>query len=235
MAKLLVLDIETRPATAYVWGLFDQNISLNQLISPSAPICFAARFIGDRKMHFHSDWTDGHFEMIKRAHELISEADAVVGYNSDSFDLRKLMGEFLLAGLAPPPPVTSVDLYKSVKKLGFQSNKLAYIGPLLDIGQKVKHAGFELWSSVMAGDKAARKQMREYNIGDVELTEELYKAILPYIPNHPHLGDNSGECGACGSNKVESRGWRRTKMFKTQRLFCRDCGSWSTGRREKVK
>jgi hypothetical protein len=233
--KILTLDIETRPATAYVWGLFDQNISLSQLITPSAPICFAAKFVGDKKMYFASDWDDGHEGMIQLAHDLISEADAVVGYNSDGFDLKKLRGEFLLAGLPPPPPVTSIDLLKSVKKLGFQSNKLAYVGPMLKIGQKVKNEGFDLWSAVIDGDKAAQRRMKEYNIGDVVLTERLYLELLPYITNHPHLGERDSQaCGACGSHDVQSRGYRRTKAFKIQRLHCMECGSWSDGKREKV-
>lgn len=234
-SKILTLDIETKPAIAYVWGLFDQNISLNQLIEPSAPICVAAKFLGDKEMHFFSDWGDGHQEMIQGIHALISQADAVVGYNTDGFDLRKLRGEFLLAGLTPPPTVTSIDLLKSVKKLGFQSNKLAFVGPMLSIGKKVETEGFGLWSSVMAGDVRAQARMEKYCKGDVILTEQLYKKILPFIANHPHLGEVGGhECGACGSSKLQSRGFRRTKAFKIQRLQCQNCGSWSDGVRKKV-
>lgn len=234
-SKVLVLDIETKPALAYVWGLWDQNISLQQLVSPSAPICVAAKFVNNPEMYFFSDWTDGHEGMIKGIHALISEADAVVGYNSDGFDLKKLRGEFLLAGLNAPPTVTSIDLLKSVKKLGFQSNKLGYVGPMLKIGQKVQHEGFDLWIKVMEGDVAAQKRMEKYNIGDVKLTEQLYKKLLPYIHNHPRLGEvGSGECGACGSHHLQSRGTRRTKSYVIQRLQCQACGSWSDGVRKKV-
>lgn len=232
--KILIIDIETRPALAYVWGLYDQTISLNQLVSPSAPICFAAKFVGEKTVHFYSEWGDGREVMIKKAHELLSEADAVVGYNSDSFDLRKLRGEFLLSGLTPPPPLTSIDLLKSVKRLGFQSNKLAYIGPLLNIGKKVKHAGFELWIKVLEGDTVAQRKMEKYNIGDVTLTESLYLKLLPFISNHPHLGSVKHECGACGSDKVQSRGYRRTKHYRIQRTQCTSCGSWGEGTRTKL-
>lgn len=236
--KILIIDIETKPALAYVWGLFKQNVALNQIVSPSRPICFAAKFLGEKKVHFHAGWIEGHEEMIRAAHALISEADAVVGYNSDSFDLRKLQGEFLLAGLTPPPPPTSIDLLKAVKKLGFQSNKLAYVGPLLQIGKKVKHEGFELWAKVLDGDAKAQARMQKYNIGDIHLTEQLYKRILPYIGNHPFLGERKSkdgpECPSCGSTKVQSRGYRRTRSFKIQRLHCQSCGSWHNGVRSKV-
>lgn len=236
MPKVLILDVETKPALAYVWGLFDQNIGLNQMVSPSRIICFSAKWEGERDIFFHSDWIDGHVEMVKKAHEYISEADAVVGYNSDSFDLKKLFGEFLLCDLKAPPPVTSIDLLKSVKKLGLQSNKLAYVGPFLGIGNKIKNEGFELWRAVIDGDASAQRKMERYNVGDVRLTERLYKKIKPYIKNHPHLGKvKSGACGACGSTHIHSRGYRRTKYFRIQRLQCQSCGSWADGKREGVK
>src|SRR3546814_5581125 len=79
--------------------------------------------------------------MVVALHKLLSEADAVVTYNGDRYDIPKAMGEFVLEGLMPPPPPTSIDLMKAVKKLGFVMNRLAFIGPLLKVGQKVKHEG----------------------------------------------------------------------------------------------
>lgn len=233
--RLLVLDIETKPAKAYVWKLFDVNIGLEQLIEPSAPICVAAKFVGEKKIHFFSDWKDGHESMIVGIHSLISEADALITYHGDGFDLPKLRGEFVLAGLAPPPPVTSIDVLKTVKKLGFQSNKLAFVGPMLKVGEKVKNEGFSLWSSVMDGDKSAQNRMQTYCIGDVTLLEDVYLMLLPYVVNHPYLGDTgAGVCGACGAHDFQKRGFRRTKSFLIQRLQCNSCGSWQDGVRKKV-
>lgn len=234
--KILVLDIETKPAKAYVWRLWDENIGLEQLIEPGGMICFGARFFGERKMHFYSEWRHGHREMVEAAHRLISEADAVVTYNGDKFDLPKLHGEFLLHGLQPPPPVTSIDVIKTVKKLGLQSNKLAFVGPFYKVGEKIKNEGFGLWRAVMEGDRGARARMKEYCKQDVNLLIELYDFIRPYIRNHPHLGETGGgdTCGNCGGKHLHSRGYRRTKTFKIQRLQCQTCGSWQDGKREKV-
>lgn len=233
--KILVLDIETKPNLVYSWGLYKQTISLNQVVSPSAPICFAAKFVGEKTIYFASDWDDGHQAMIEAIHRLITEADAVVTYNGDSFDLRKLQGEFLLAGLPPPPPPTSIDLLKTVRKLGFMSAKLAYVGPLLKIGKKVKNEGFSLWSAVINGDPKAQKRMKRYNIGDITLTEQLYKKLLPYIKNHPHLKDEAKDnCPSCGSSRVQNRGFRRTRTMKIQRRQCSSCGAWHDGPRSKI-
>ena len=48
--KILVLDIETSPHTGFHWGLFQQNISLNQLIESSTVLCWAAKWLNKNKI-----------------------------------------------------------------------------------------------------------------------------------------------------------------------------------------
>lgn len=232
--KILYLDIEWEPATAYVWRMWDENITPSQLIDAGGMLCFCAHWDGSKVFQFYSKWADGRDGMAKAALELLSEADAVITYNGDRYDLPKIMGEILLAGLSPPPTPTSIDLIKTVKKMGFVMNRLAYIGPLLRAGGKVKHEGFELWKSVMDGSPVAQRKMQRYCIQDVRLLVKLYNRIKPFIKNHPHLGETKHECGACGSNHVQSRGYRRTKHYKIQRVQCQSCGSWSDGTRTKI-
>lgn len=235
MAKILALDIETKPAIAYVFDAYDVNISPDHVIDPGGVLCFAAKWVGEKGIYFASEWTHSREEMLDAIYHLLSQADAVITYNGNRFDLPKLQGEFALAGMKPPAPVTSIDVLKSIKKLGFMINKLAFIGPLLNVGQKLKHEGFQLWRSVLEGDPKARARMERYNKQDVFLLERLYLKIKPYIQDHPHLGDDKGLCGSCGSNHIQQRGWRRTKFFKVQRFQCQSCGSWSTGQRVKIK
>lgn len=233
--KILLLDIETKPTLAYVWRLYKENVGIEQIEDAGGMICFGAKWFGDREKLFYSDWEHGHEEVVRQAHALISEADAVVTYNGDSFDLTKLRGEFLLANLSPPPPVTSIDVYKTVKKLGFVSGKLGFIGPLLGLGKKVKHEGFGLWKDVMKGNCSAQGKMKSYCLQDVVLLEKVYKKIRPYITNHPHLGFSPPTaCGSCGSVHTQKRGFRRTKSFVIQRIQCQSCGAWSDGTRKKV-
>lgn len=232
--RILTIDIETKPAKVFTWGLHNVNISINQIIEPSAPMCFAAKFLGEKDMMFHSDWEDGHDEMIKKAHEYLSEADAVIGYNHVKFDLPKLQGEFVLAGLTPPPPPTTIDLLKSVKKLGIQSNKLAFVGPFFKVGKKIQNEGFDLWVKVLEGDAAAQGRMEKYCRGDVTLTEKVYTLLAPFIYDHPNLSPGGDACGYCHSKKLQKRGFRYTKTYSIQRVQCSDCGSWSSGTRKKI-
>lgn len=232
--KILLYDIEWKPAKAYVWRAYDENVSPDQLIDPGGLLCFSARWYGTRETMFFSEWEDGHEAMVRGLYDLFCQADALITYNGDRYDNKKAMGEFLLARLPPPPTITSIDLLKTVKKMGYFMNRLAFIGPYLKIGNKVKNEGFPLWTAVLDGDKRAQARMKKYCIQDTNLLSTLYNAIRPYITNHPHLGKTSGlSCGACQSDKLQSRGYRRTKSFKIQRIQCQSCGSWSDGKRTK--
>lgn len=234
--KILVLDIETKPASAFVWRAYgEQNIGVEQIIDVGGVICVGAKWLGEKETFLYSDWEHGHLEMLIEVHAMMSYADAVVTYNGDRFDLNKLQGEFLLNGLGPTPPVTSIDVIKSVRRLGYFMNKLAFIGPLLLGDDKLKHEGFSLWTKVMAGDKKAEKKMAKYCIQDVKLLEKLYLKVRPFVRNHPHMGrTGANQCGACGSHDVQSRGTRRTRAYKIQRLHCQDCGAWGDGKRTKI-
>ncbi len=229
--RILFLDIETKPAIIASFGIRDQHIGHKQILKDGGTICVGMGWFDETKVTVLSDWEHGHAEMIRQVHAAISEADAVATYNGARFDLPKLKGEYLLQGLNLPPEPTQIDLFKSVRKLGFICNKLDYIAPLLGIGGKVKHEGLDLWLKVMAGDEKAQARMARYCAGDVRLTKALYRKVLPFIQDHPHLGDAQRDaCGACGSSRLQSRGVRRTKAMFIARLQCQACGSWSSGK-----
>lgn len=234
--RILFFDIETRPMVAEVWGLRDQNLGINQVREWGGTICVGAKWSDSREVMFFSDWQHGHEGMLRAIHDLWSEADAICGYNNDRFDNKKLQGEFLKAGMAPPPPATSIDLYKTVRsQFGFDSNKLDHMAQLLGLGSKVKHEGHGLWTAVLAGDEAAQRRMERYCRQDVRLTEKVYERIKPFIRNHPHLGFVSPvACGACGSLRTQKRGVRRTKAMIIERVHCQSCGAWADGTRSKA-
>lgn len=233
--KVLFLDIETKPAIVASFGIRDQHISHKQILKDGGVICVGLKWAGDRKAAVYSDWEHGHREMLHSVREALCEADAVATYNGASFDLPKLQGEFLLAGMNPAPPLTQIDIYRSVRKLGFISNKLDYVAPLLGLGGKVKHEGLELWLKVMDGDESAQKRMARYCAGDVHLTERVYNRVRGFIGNHPHLGElHPLDCPSCGSSRTQARGMRRTRTAFYQRFECQACGAWSSGPRKAI-
>lgn len=235
--KILILDIEWRPSIIYAWSPKVDWCPPEMIIENGGLLCVGAKWLGEKQTFLFSEWEHGHEGMLEGIHEMMSFADAIIGYNSDRFDIPKLHGEFLLHGMTPPPPCTTIDCMKAVKKFGYFMNRLAFIGPFLQIGGKLEHEGFGLWKKVMAGNPDAQKRMAKYCSQDVNMTEELYLKIRPFIRNHPHMGRTGNEaCPACGGKHVQSRGTRRTRVYKVQRLACQneDCGHWFDGKRMKI-
>jgi hypothetical protein len=81
----------------------------------------------------------------------------------------------------------------------------------------------------MAGKGAAWKEMKTYQIQDVNLLVDLYEILKPWIKNGPHYAlhnlDASG-CRNCGSQQLQRRGFAKTASSVYQRYQCQACGSW---------
>lgn len=228
--KILVLDIETKPALVYTWGMHNQSFGPSQVLEWGGVLCFAAKWHGDAETMFWPEWR-GKERMVRAAHKLLSEADAVVGWNSQRFDVRWLQAEFQRAGLARPSPYTNVDLMRSQKRDAFMlSNKLESRRLWFGEEGKAETGGFGLWRAVMAGDRDARRKMEEYNRRDVEITEEEFDRMraggwVRGLPNHAI--DGGHVCSHCGSEKLQARGWQASKTRRYKRYQCKDCGGWS--------
>lgn len=233
--KLLLLDIETAPHTVFAWGLYDQDISIDQIVSPGYTLSWAAKWYGKPGILFSSVKRDGPDKMINSVHALLNEADAVCHYNGTKFDIPTLNKDFLVRGIKPPAPYHEIDLLMTARRrFRLASNKLDYVARVLGLGQKVKHKGMELWKKCMDGDPAAWAVMEKYNKQDVVLLERVYEALLPWIKNHPNraLYQHSPDCvcNNCGSKNLERRGFSKSKTNTFQRFQCRDCGTWLRGR-----
>ena len=180
--KTLFLDIETTPMQVYTWGLFDQNISINQIIKSTEMLCFGARWLGEKKVIFKSVHHDGKKAMLEDLHKIMDEADVLVGWNSAGFDHKHINREFLENGMKPPSPVKDLDLMSITKSnFLFPSNKLDYVAQKLGVGSKVKHSGFSLWIKCMEGDEKSWKEMKAYQIQDVNLLVDLYDILIPWF------------------------------------------------------
>lgn len=228
--KILLLDIESSPNTAHVWGLWQQNVSINQLMESSYVLCYAAKWLGQKDVLFDSVHQSRPKTMLKGIHGLLNDADAVVHYNGTKFDIPTLNKEFLLHSFNPPSPYKQIDLLRVVRSnFRFPSNKLDYVAQRLNLGKKHEHEGHELWVKCMNGDKDAWKRMEKYNIQDVVLLENLYGHLLPWIKSHPNhnLFSDGHVCPNCSSSSLQRRGTAISATGTYQRYQCRSCGTWS--------
>jgi hypothetical protein len=231
--RILLFDIETAPNLCYTWGLWSQNIAINQIVKPAYILRWSAKWLGEPDLLGASCENGDSKAMIVKAHKILSEADVVVHFNGNVFDIPRMNQEFLKYGLKPPAPFKEVDLLKVVKKkFDLPSNKLDFVAQFFGLGSKVKHSGMDLWTGCLNGDKKSWKTMKEYNDGDVVLLEKVYIHVLPWIENHPshELFEGHLCCPNCASENVQKRGVERTLTQTYQRFQCLGCGKWARSR-----
>ena len=240
--KILCLDLETAPSTVYSWGLFNQNIGINQVAFDEYCLCWCAKWLDNKKVMSdalinYSDYkkdprNDVH--IAKSLHKLVDEADIIVTHNGIDFDLKWINTLFIKHKLKPVSAYKAVDTcIEARKRFRFLSNKLDFICQKLNMGRKLNTGGFELWVKCMNGEKAAWNKMVSYCKQDILLLEQLYLKMRPYMRNHPNLSvfveRKEMICPSCGSKKLESRGVTRTATCKFRRYQCQDCGKWMRG------
>lgn len=238
-AQVLFLDIETSPLLAYCWGLWDQNVGLNQIQVDWYCIAWAAKWMNDPKSKViyrdqrDKDDIENDKEILEEMWDLLDQADWVIGHNLDKFDLKKLNTRFIMHGMKPPSSFRTEDTLKMARrKFSFTSNKLAYLTDKLCTKYKKlnhgKFAGFELWKQSLSRNPKAWQEMEKYNIYDVLSLEELYHILAPWaskINYQLYTDENSEEtvC-SCGSKDFYENGNAFTASGKYKRYRCSVCG-----------
>lgn len=234
--KILLFDIETSHNVVAVFQLKQDYIQPSNILQERYIISIAWKWLGDKKVQSVSVLDnpelfqqDPHNDLyvLKVFHDILSEADIIVGHNSDKFDIKFVETRMLINGLPPLPPINKIDTLKVARKrFLFNSNKLDYLGHVLGVGRKIKTDN-SLWLKILKGDPEAITYMVKYNKQDVELLERVFNKLKPYIPNliSREMFGKAG-CPRCGSLKTQSRGVHRTLTKTYQRFQCLGCGGW---------
>lgn len=231
--KCLVFDVETFPIMAYVWGLKDQNIGLNQIHKDWSIAAWGAKWLGEPQVMYQDRRNMSEKTLLKCIWRLLNEADIVITQNGKSFDSKRLNARFINYGMLPPKPYRHIDTYLLVKSAAdFTSNKLEYLTEkLCKKHKKTSHSKFPgmlLWKECLKGNVKAWEEMKKYNIEDVLSTEELYEVVKAWGPkNMPKLFLEPSKCSICGS-KAQKRGTELKGKTLVQRIRCvsSTCGKW---------
>lgn len=232
LPKILIMDIETAPLKGYVWKLWKEDVGFDRLISDWFMLTWSAKWlfgseVKSMRLTGEEVLAENDSRIVKELWKLIDEADIVITHNGDQFDLPKMNARFIVNKLQPVSPYKSIDTKKiASKQFGFSSNKLDALA--LQFGFEKKHeTSFNLWRKCMEGDEKSLEYMENYNIHDVELLEEVYLKLRPWIQGHPNIGLymelNSSVCTNCGSNDLTYTGkyyYTTTGKFETYRCKC---------------
>lgn len=242
--RVLVFDIETAPILAYVWGLKDQNIGLNQIKEDWYVLAWAAKWLNEDYIWYADqskakDKSDDRL-LLNKIWQLLDEADIVITQYGSGFDAPKLNTRFVIRGMKPPSPYKHLDTYRIAKRsFAFTSNKLEYLtDKLCTKYKKLSHSdfpGMSLWTECLSGNKDAWTEMKKYNIHDVLSTEELYNKVKAWTPAAmASRTECKTACRVCtNKDRMWHKGYEYKKAGKYNRYQCQKCYAWTTG--DKVK
>lgn len=189
---ILIFDIETLPILAYVWGAYEQNLGIDSIVKDWCVLSWSAKWLGDDKvisdiLTSREAVERNDSRLVRSFWKMLDRADMVITHNGREFDIKKVNTRFMFNGLTPPSSYKNVDTLVAARSVfGMTMNKQDYIAKYLGIQRKVK-TDYQLWIDCDNGKKKALKKMRDYNLHDVEMLEEIYLRIRAWIPNHPNL------------------------------------------------
>jgi predicted RNA-binding Zn-ribbon protein involved in translation (DUF1610 family) len=246
--RVLVADIETFPIWARVWGMFKQNISLEQIVKDWTMMSFAAKWLQQPEVYYldnrmQVDSRDDSLQLAALYHILLN-TDMIIAHNGQRFDLPKIKARLAIKKFRPLPPLKVIDtLNLNRTAFGFTSQKLQYItGEHTGFASEgksdhKKYPGWKLWVGCEEHDLGAWKECEAYNITDITSLEESYLELRGWYQAQPNFGPyvvpgEKGElvCPNCGSTHLHRHKERKTQVGIYPQYHCQSCGTYPRGR-----
>ena len=174
--------------------------------------------------------------LVTELHKVLSNADILLGQNSDQFDVKMANYFFILNDLEPIPPVKYIDTKKIAKRyFRFMNNTLDNLGKELGFGGKTQITYADLWiPAFLEGDAKSWKLMDIYCKNDVEKTTNIYLKMRPFMHQHPSLSRLSGDwdsCPRCGGFNHRVKAYRTTNTSRYHQYQCLECLGYFSDRK----
>lgn len=229
--KRLFFDIETSPMIAYTWRIgYKLNLGYHNVIEDWKIICVSYKWEHESEVKTLTwDKNKCDKQLLIDFIKVMNEADESIAHNGDKFDIKKIRTRCLFHRVDAFPKYKTLDTLKKAKTgFNFPNNRLDTIAQWLGVGSKLKHRGFDMWLDVMKGCKKSLQEMVDYCEVDVEVLEEVYHTIQPYIEHNNHLavleGGEKSDCPNCASENTALEKDIVTKVGTIKRLMtCTDC------------
>jgi len=233
--KILLLDIETTPLEAYVWQMqvWKARVNDESVISKWFMLSWSAKWLLSPEMMSMSltgeeVLKEDDSRIVKELWKLLDDADVICAHNGDRFDVPNINTRFIVSGLYPTKPYQTIDTLRvAQKQFGFTHNSLNALAGQFGLPPKIDTT-FDLWKRCKNGDDDALKEMETYNRHDVEILEEVYLKLRPWIKSHPNVGlymeTEYAVCPNCGGEHLEDVGTYYTQVGRYQAFRC-ECGA----------
>jgi RNase P subunit RPR2 len=237
LPRILLLDIETTPLEAFVWQMqvWKARVIDEQIISRWFMLTWSAKWLFSEdvmsmKLKGEEVKQEDDSRIVEGLWKVLNEADIVIAHNGDAFDIPNINTRFIVNGLSPTKPYQTIDTLRiAQRQFGFTHNSLNALARVFGLSEKID-TDFELWKKCKNGDDIALKEMEDYNRHDVEVLEEVYLKIRPWIKGHPNLALymelDEHVCRNCGSTHLKETGkYQYTSTGRYALLKC-DCGAY---------
>lgn len=232
--QIILFDLETSPLECFTWGTWKQRIPHTSIIQPSFLLSWTAKQLFSSQVMSDVLTPEEAIErndnrIVNSLWKVMENASILVAHNAKKFDLRYANTRFLMNGLKPPSPYQTIDTLEIAKKYFlFPSNKLDYLGILIHNKGKLK-TDFDLWIRCLKGDAEALHYMVTYNKEDVQLLEDVYLSLRPWMRSHPNISiyqeAKEKACPTCGSTDIKECGHYTTTVNQYLAFRCNSCGA----------
>jgi len=234
LPRILVLDIETAPLRALVWGMWKQVVTPAQIESDWFMLTWSAKWLYDDRVYSdkltpYEAVNEDDSRITQSIWYLVNNADIVIAHNGRKFDMRRLNTRFLMHRIPPPLPYQMIDTLEKIKQVCDMSTyKLDEINKALGIGRKLE-TNIDLWRGCIMGDRNSLERMEIYNREDVVILEDHYLITRPYMKSHPNLGlyteFQGSECPTCNGKDLTFAGYYYSNVNKFRAVRCNGCGA----------
>jgi DNA polymerase elongation subunit (family B) len=237
--KILVFDIECTGMILESYGLYNQNHSHKDIIEDWSLLSFAAWFTDEEDITYadnreNPDYRDDK-QLVTKLHDLISQADWIVGHNSDKFDLKKFNTKAEKYELPPRPDPVQYDTLKMLKaRYALPSNSLDYAAKYFDLKERKsghgKFPGKMLFDECKKGNPEAWIELEAYNKQDVRVTWELFQRLAKHDKRINLTSFYQKQTCICGNQSFFKNGIKYSRNAAHQIWRCHQCSKCFLGK-----
>jgi hypothetical protein len=240
--RVLILDVERLDGiTQQHWwdrgALKQRYIHFESVIRHPRTTIVCAKWYDSPDVIRLAEWDKGgRKRFLRNVHDLVSQADIIVGHNVDRADIPWIKGDLHLEGGLPPlPPFKTIDTLKVMRRefgSGAPFKGLDALCQILGIPAKTdSYDARRMERAVTEKSQEDRDRLVDYCAGDVIATQGLLDRLRPYIKNHPALfvdGQNAlTTCHRCGSETEPTERRYIANVLSYAMRKCPNCKGYS--------
>lgn len=242
--KILVFDIECTGMILESYGLYNQNHSHKDIIEDWSILSYAAWFTDEDGIHYQDNRNNPDYRddraIIEGLHNLISQADWIVGHNSDKFDLKKFNTKAEKYNLPSRHDPVQYDTLKMLKaRYALPSNSLDYAAKYFELKERKslhgKFPGKMLFDECKKGNLEAWNELEAYNKQDVKVTWELFQRLAKHDKKINLNAFYQKQTCICGNQEFFKNGLKYARNATYQIWRCKVCSKCFIGKENLIE